>query len=142
MVKPKGILEDLLQEIGLQNSQNIFVWLLASFLLLVDLYFWMDLFASGNFANLCHIFNRSENSFSIFNSCQTILDLVGLGKFLLQISLAILANYLVLGKSLILPRTRFISIARKYNDFILQSYTSVRLGQCSKKSCLTGLIGF
>ncbi|PSB01942.1 hypothetical protein C7B64_15670 [Merismopedia glauca CCAP 1448/3] len=141
MVQQKGILEDLIAEIGLQNSQNILVYLLASLLLLVDLYFWLDLFTSGNFVNLCNFVRDPTRSFSVVDFCQTIFDLVTFGKFLLQLSIFIFANYLLLGNSVVLTENRCISIAPTYNDFIVEIGSYLRSGQCSKKSCLTGSIG-
>lgn len=142
MVKPKGLLENLLEEIGLQNSPNIFAWLLAGFLLLVDIYFWSDLFVSGSLANLCTAWHHSQNLFSIATFCQTIFDLFGFAEFLIQLSLMVLTNYLLLGNSVILSKSQEIAIARKYNIFIFKKSPYLTPLQCLRKSYSPGSIGF
>jgi hypothetical protein len=140
MVQLQEVLEDLIAEIGLGSSRNTFVWLLASILLLVDIYSWLDLFVRGDLANLFQISDSSKSSFSILFILQTILDLISFSKFLIQLSIAVVINYLFLGDPLLSIQITITFVKHKYNELIVKMITYLKLRQCLKKSYLIGSI--
>jgi hypothetical protein len=140
MVQLQELLEDLIAEIGLGNSRNTFVWLLGTLLLLVDIYSWMDLFLHGNLANLFHIFDPSRQSFSILFVLQTIIDLINFSKFLIQLCIAVVINYLFLGNPILAIEITIMFVKHEYNKLIVKMIAYLKLRLCLKRNYLIGSI--
>jgi hypothetical protein len=140
MVQLQEVLEDLIVESGLGNSRNTLVWLLASLLLLVDIYSWLDLFFNGNLVNLFHILDSSKPNFSILFVLQTLLDLISFSKFLIQLSIAVVISYLFLGDPILSIQITIIFVKHKYNELVVKIIPYLKLRQCLKKSYSIGSI--